>query len=87
MAIPEAGKVITEALRQLPPGLGELPAEMKQALRIALQRALSELDLVTREEFEAQQQVLYKTRMKLEALEKRVAALEGAVEPGEDVLD
>jgi len=87
MAIPQAGKIITDALRQLPPGLGELPAELKQALRLALQKALDELDLVTREEFEAQQQVLYKTRMKLEALEKRVAALEGTAQPDEDLID
>ncbi len=87
MAISQAGKILTDALQQLPPGLGELPAELKQALRIALQKALDELDLVTREEFEVQQQVLFKTRMKLEALEKRVAALESAADPGDDLLD
>ena len=87
MVISQAGKILTDALQQLPPGLGELPTEVKQALRIALQKALDELDLVTREEFEVQQQVLFKTRMKLEALEKRVAALESAAEPGDDLLD
>ena len=37
---------------------------------------LSRLELVTREEFDAQQAVLMKTREKVEALEKRVADLE-----------
>ena len=37
---------------------------------------LSRLELVTREEFDAQQAVLLKTREKVEALEQRVAELE-----------
>lgn len=41
-----------------------------------LQQTLSRLDLVTREEFDAQQAVLLRTREKLEVLEKQVAALE-----------
>lgn len=36
----------------------------------------NKLDLVTREEFEVQSQVLLRTREKLEALEKRVEELE-----------
>lgn len=39
-------------------------------------QGFSKLDLVTREEFDIQAQVLAKTRAKLEALEARVAALE-----------
>ena len=39
-------------------------------------QAFSKLDLVTREEFDIQAQVLAKTRAKLEALEARVAQLE-----------
>ncbi|MBQ9601740.1 MAG: accessory factor UbiK family protein [Neisseriaceae bacterium] len=38
--------------------------------------ALNKMDLVTREEFDVQQQVLVKTRMKLNELEERFAALE-----------
>jgi BMFP domain-containing protein YqiC len=37
---------------------------------------MSKLELVTREEFDAQQAVLMRTREKVEALEKRVAELE-----------
>jgi BMFP domain-containing protein YqiC len=39
-------------------------------------QGFSKLDLVTREEFDIQTQVLTKTRAKLEALELRVAELE-----------
>jgi len=38
--------------------------------------SLQRLDLVPREEFELQEQVLLRTREKLEALEARVAELE-----------
>lgn len=37
---------------------------------------LKRMDLVTREEFDAQQAVLLRTREKLDALEKQVAVLE-----------
>ncbi|RYZ98571.1 MAG: accessory factor UbiK family protein [Moraxellaceae bacterium] len=48
----------------------------KQELHKALQTALSKLNLVTREEFDAQTAVLQRTRMKLEELERQYAELE-----------
>jgi hypothetical protein len=48
----------------------------KRELQIALQSALSKLNLVTREEFEAQSAVLQRTRLKLEALEAQCAEIE-----------
>jgi ubiquinone biosynthesis accessory factor UbiK len=48
----------------------------KRELHIALQSALSKLNLVTREEFDAQSAVLQRTRLKLEALEARCAEIE-----------
>lgn len=48
----------------------------KRELHIALQAALARLDLVTREEFDAQSAVLLRTRQKLEALEQQLALLE-----------
>ena len=41
-----------------------------------LNQGFSKLDLLTREEFEVQADVLARTRAKLDALEKRVAELE-----------
>ena len=44
-----------------------------------MSQGFAKLDLVTREEFDIQAQVLAKTRAKLEALEARVAALEASL--------
>lgn len=46
--------------------------------RATVMSVLSRLELVTREEFDAQQAVLMKTREKVEALEKKVAEMESA---------
>ena len=51
----------------------------KRELHIALQSALGKLNLVTREEFDAQTAVLQRTRSKLEALEVRCAEMEEKV--------
>ena len=47
--------------------------------RATVMAVLSRLELVTREEFDAQQAVLLKTREKVDALEKRVAELENSL--------
>ena len=52
----------------------------KRELHIALQSALSKLNLVTREEFDAQTAVLQRTRLKLKALEARCAEIEEKLE-------
>lgn len=48
----------------------------QEQLKQALQAALSKLDLVTRDEFDAQTAVLLRTRERLEAMEKQIAELE-----------
>lgn len=53
-----------------------LQREADKYVRTALESAFRRLDLVTREEFEVQQGVLARTRLKLEQLEKQIAALE-----------
>ena len=65
----------------VPPGLRESQGELQQAFKSALQSGLSKLDLVTREEFDVQRAVLLRTREKLEALERAVAALETDAPP------
>ncbi|PAV25446.1 hypothetical protein C8D92_104192 [Tamilnaduibacter salinus] len=50
--------------------------DVEHHARATAMSVLSRLDLVTREEFDAQQAVLLRTREKVEALEKRVAELE-----------
>jgi len=50
--------------------------EAEKNLRAMLQSAFARMDLVTREELEVQEQVLARTRAKLQALEKKIAELE-----------
>ena len=50
--------------------------EFDQQLRAGLRRTLQQMDLVTREEFDIQREVLLRTRAKLEELERQVAELE-----------
>lgn len=63
----------------LPPGLQALQDDLEKNFRSTLQSALGKLDLVTREEFDVQSQVLARTRSKLEALEKQLAELEAQI--------
>ncbi|WP_111498089.1 accessory factor UbiK family protein [Marinobacter bohaiensis] len=50
--------------------------DFEQHARATVLSVLNRLDLVTREEFDAQQAVLQRTREKVEALEKQVAEME-----------
>ncbi|HKJ08984.1 MAG TPA: accessory factor UbiK family protein [Gammaproteobacteria bacterium] len=65
----------------VPSGVRELQQDLEKNLRATLQASLARLDLVTREEFDAQREVLARTRSKLQALERRVAELEARVIP------
>lgn len=57
--------------------LADTPAEdLRKNLKALLTQQFARLELVTRDEFDTQSQVLARTRAKLEALEARVAALE-----------
>lgn len=51
-------------------------ADAERNLKALVAHALSRMDLVTREEFDAQARVLARTVEKLDVLEARVAALE-----------
>lgn len=56
--------------------------DIERNVKAAMTSGFAKLDLVTREEFDIQAQVLAKTRAKLEALELRVAALEARLASG-----
>jgi BMFP domain-containing protein YqiC len=53
-------------------------ADLERNLRAMLGAAFTRLDLVSREEFDIQREVLARTRARLAELEKQVAALESA---------
>jgi len=57
--------------------LQQSPAkDVEKNMKAMLNQGFSRLDLLTREEFDVQAEVLARTRAKLEALEARVAVLE-----------
>jgi BMFP domain-containing protein YqiC len=61
---------VGDAIRQSP------AKDVEKNVRSLMTQGFQKLDLVTREEFDLQTQVLAKTRAKLEALEAKVSALE-----------
>jgi BMFP domain-containing protein YqiC len=75
-------RVIDDLARRLndlvPPGLKDARADLEQNFKATLQAGLAKLDLVTREEFDAQRAVLLRTRQKVEELERAVGQLESA---------
>jgi BMFP domain-containing protein YqiC len=60
----------------MPKGLRDLGEDVEKKIRQALQSQLTRLDLVSREEFDVQTQVLLRTREKLALLEQRLNDLE-----------
>ena len=55
---------------------GSPAKDFEKNARALLAQGFAKLDLVTREEFDVQAQLLSRTRQKVEKLEARVAALE-----------
>jgi BMFP domain-containing protein YqiC len=83
-------KVVDEVVTKVNELLAQSPVkDVEKNLRVMLGGIFTRLDLVTREEFEVQQEVLKRTRELLTALETRVAALETASRSGSlgDTLD
>ncbi len=62
----------------LPPGLKTLRAELEDNFRAVLRANLEKLDLVSRERFDVQAEILARAQAKLKLLEARVAALEAS---------
>ena len=75
----EIARKLTEVL---PPGVRDLQKDMEKNFRAVLHGALSRMDLVTQDEIERLTDMLLRTRTRVEALEERLAVLEGtAPEP------
>jgi len=68
--------IIQNVIDAMPQGLKNMPVEIQNNFRAAIQGVFERLDLVTREEFDAQRGVLLRTREKLEALERRLSEFE-----------
>ena len=73
---------LTELQDRIQQVLQQSPAkDLEKNMKAMLNQGFSKLDLLTREEFEVQAEVLARTREKLEALEARVAELEARTKP------
>jgi len=71
--IEKIAKQVTDAI---PPSVKNLANDFEEKTKTVLQRKLAQLDVVTREEFDVQTQVLIKTREKLAVMETKIAELE-----------
>jgi hypothetical protein len=70
-------KALDEWAHKIGQAIGNSPAkDVEKNIRAMLQSGLQRLDLVPREEFEIQAQILQRAREKLEVLEARVGELE-----------
>ena len=67
----------------VPPRVAQAQQDLRTNFHDVLAQGLRRLDLVTREEFDVQSQVLARTRAKVEELERRVAELEAAATRGD----
>lgn len=66
--------------RAVPPGLGSLRAEIEDNFKAVLRSRLERLDLVSRERFDIQAELLARTQRRLSTLEARLQTLEEQVE-------
>ncbi|MEQ1440148.1 accessory factor UbiK family protein [Fontimonas sp. SYSU GA230001] len=62
--------------RLLPPGLNGLRRELEDNFRAVLRANLEKWDLVSRERFDTQAELLARTQARLAAMERRLAELE-----------
>ncbi len=74
-------KILDEISSKINDLMAQSPVkDVEKNLRVMLAGVFSRLDLVGREEFDIQQEVLKRTREQLTALEERLAGLEAAGE-------
>ncbi|TMO46353.1 ubiquinone biosynthesis accessory factor UbiK [Pseudoalteromonas ruthenica] len=82
---------IEEIARQIgsnmPKGMRDMVENFESKTKQVLQNKLSEMDFVSREEFDIQSQVLVRTREKLTALEQKVALLEAQIQGNQENQD
>jgi BMFP domain-containing protein YqiC len=69
-------EILQQLMNQLPEGLSEWRSEAEKHFRHVLVNMLNKLDLVTREEFDAQVKVLHLAREKLIQLQNQLNVLE-----------
>ena len=76
MQVKDVEDIVGKLSALLPEGVQGIKADVEENFKAVLQNAFSQMDLVTREEFDVQTQVLNRTREKLEALEIKLSEIE-----------
>ncbi|MDO7083854.1 accessory factor UbiK family protein [Pseudocolwellia sp. AS88] len=69
-------EIAQQVSNAIPAGLKNVASDIEEKTKTIVQRKLAELDVVTREEFDVQTQVLIKTRAKLTELEAKLVEIE-----------
>jgi BMFP domain-containing protein YqiC len=82
METPRIDELARRLFESLPASLRTMQQDLETNFRAVLRANLGRLDLVARDEFDAQTKVLERTRARLEELERRFAELESKLPPG-----
>lgn len=72
-------QLFSRFLDTLPKGVQQLSEDKQSALNSFMQATLSRMDLVTREEYDIQAEVLSRALKKMHALEEKIKALESDI--------
>ena len=71
--------LVKQILDNLPAELTQIKRDVEKNLRSTVSAGLAKMDLVTRDEFDIQTELLVRTRLLLEEMEKKIAELEAAL--------
>ena len=73
-------EIARRLFESVPPAMRTMQRDLEANFRSVLRSSLGKLDLVTRDEFDAQVKVLERTRARLEALEAKLKEFEERAE-------
>jgi BMFP domain-containing protein YqiC len=71
----------------VPQSARDLHQDIEKNLRAVISSSFSKLNLVTREDFEIQQNVLQRTRSKVEKLEQQITQLENQLQQSKHAVE
>lgn len=77
--------VVRKIHEAMPKPVKDLGNDVEQKVREVIQSQLSKLDVVNREEFDVQTQVLMRTRQKLTEMERKLIELEKKFDEKKDI--
>ncbi|MFT4671971.1 MAG: BMFP domain-containing protein YqiC [Pseudohongiellaceae bacterium] len=72
---------ISQRMASLLPMAEEIGSDAKSKLNMALKRALADMDILSREEFDAQADALHRAERRIDELETSLARLEKSLVP------